>query len=849
MSHPSLSTLMNSLPTLPSMKQGRLSHARVFAVMLLAIALDLEFSARAFEPQFRNATLQVGATVLSPTEIISPWRDTYTVGSNLFYVSERTVQHPANAGSPAWTNHSTDGASLNWLTASTNTAYLLGYRTGKDQEFLGYDSPARLRCLDLQTGKWLPDLPVSNTTPDGFETTNVLAALANDEGVFVLTGLRKKNAPKKESSWESSIDGYNLCYFQAGSQQPVWSKQFASTGERPYTGGYLWGVPPPAYAGSNIQPLSWLGDRLLVCPEAMQPVYCIDPYMGREVWRLDRVWELQRGFIGPSVWQHYISRFGIEEDFELEHTNINDVRAAFDKQYRCALVGGPISVPLNFTRQNGHQTDTHSIFVAVTRGPAREWAGYLSDCLLYEFGDGGNPVSMGTLPQAVEGSQYCVRGSDIIWKCQNETFARVSPARSAPMMSMGPGGSDCTLNLIWLRRVQYENPKSWFTAGKGGDPAAFGENFAYCVPAGGYVLRKTNSLYSFPIAAIDLSTGVVSNLALNVPFTGPFPVPDSNVGTETDVDGTKLTRAINWHLLAISRLATRGSSLEITLATEKQTSTTLAFDVENALLTMVPVPRRPADDSAETARKKASSIPAKERNEALLAAARDDDVQFVKALLDAGADPKFSSKDGLTALMIAADSGSAEMVDILIAAGSDVNAADKQRSGSTVLMSAAGSNRDASRKVRALLKSGADAKRTDEYGETALMMAIGSDNVDAVEDLIRAGSNVSRGGYQGWTPLMHAAGRGRARIVSILLQAGADKNDTDERGTTALMLAAENVDTAPAIDVLLKAGADPNLKDKQGRTALQIAERSGKLHHSGAEEIINLLKPVTKSAH
>jgi ankyrin repeat protein len=95
--------------------------------------------------------------------------------------------------------------------------------------------------------------------------------------------------------------------------------------------------------------------------------------------------------------------------------------------------------------------------------------------------------------------------------------------------------------------------------------------------------------------------------------------------------------------------------------------------------------------------------------------------------------------------------------------------------------------------------------------------------------------------------LIVAGATGRARIVALLLHAGADVNATDARGTTALMLAAENVDTAATVDALLEAGSDPNLKDKEGRTALQIAERSQRLNRSGAEEVINLLKPVTKS--
>ena len=175
------------------MKIGFPPFIRSFGLVLLSAVFQGRFIAHAFEPEFKNATLQVGNVTLSPTEVTSPWRQCYLVGSNLFYVSENTVQHPAAVRhGPAWSNHSDGGASLNCLTASANVAYFQGYRLGPDGRFIGYDSPARVRRLDLHTGKWLPDLSIRDGTPAGSETTNVLAALANDQGVFVLTSLTRK---------------------------------------------------------------------------------------------------------------------------------------------------------------------------------------------------------------------------------------------------------------------------------------------------------------------------------------------------------------------------------------------------------------------------------------------------------------------------------------------------------------------------------------------------------------------------------------------------------------------------------------------------------------------------------
>ena len=59
------------------------------------------------------------------------------------------------------------------------------------------------------------------------------------------------------------------------------------------------------------------------------------------------------------------------------------------------------------------------------------------------------------------------------------------------------------------------------------------------------------------------------------------------------------------------------------------------------------------------------------------------------------------------------------LVDLLIAAGCDLNAADQNCGGQTVLMWAARSGREAKRKIGLLLKAGADPMRTSVDGYKA----------------------------------------------------------------------------------------------------------------------------------
>jgi ankyrin repeat protein len=86
----------------------------------------------------------------------------------------------------------------------------------------------------------------------------------------------------------------------------------------------------------------------------------------------------------------------------------------------------------------------------------------------------------------------------------------------------------------------------------------------------------------------------------------------------------------------------------------------------------------------------------------------------------------------------AAAGGTAEAVEVLIASGSDLNACES-RAGETVLMCAAGSGKQSSVKVRALLKAGADPHLTDDRGYNALLSAVQNNDLVCAEVLLRAG--------------------------------------------------------------------------------------------------------------
>ena len=141
----------------------------------------------------------------------------------------------------------------------------------------------------------------------------------------------------------------------------------------------------------------------------------------------------------------------------------------------------------------------------------------------------------------------------------------------------------------------------------------------------------------------------------------------------------------------------------------------------------------------------------------LIMAVHRYDVNAVDRLLQSGADPDGTDREGYTPLMYASWDGSVAIAYMLIQAGADVN--KKSRYGDT-----------------ALLMLTADLY----YGEPAL-----------VKMLLDKGANTNEVDRKGLTPLMYAAMNGHVDTVRQLLKHGALPETKNKDGKTALDLAVE----------------------------------------------------------
>lgn len=195
-----------------------------------------------------------------------------------------------------------------------------------------------------------------------------------------------------------------------------------------------------------------------------------------------------------------------------------------------------------------------------------------------------------------------------------------------------------------------------------------------------------------------------------------------------------------------------------------------------------------------------------------------NDLNPIKELLAAGADPNAMNDYGRTPLHIAVSCCKDEICRLLLEAGADPMAKDKD--GQTPLHYATEGT-----KVRLLLEAGADPMAKDAYGRTPLQGRLWwtDESKDAVSVglLLAAGANPNAKDNGSLTPL-HCARDGE--VVELLLGAGADPNAENESGLTPLCCAHD----AKTVRLLLASGADPMVKERNSGCTCHEGEGSGK---------------------
>ena len=181
----------------------------------------------------------------------------------------------------------------------------------------------------------------------------------------------------------------------------------------------------------------------------------------------------------------------------------------------------------------------------------------------------------------------------------------------------------------------------------------------------------------------------------------------------------------------------------------------------------------------------------KEGYTSLLAAAENSSTDVVEVLIDAGSDVEAKCNDGRSPLLVASGLGNLRVVEVLVKAGADVCVTDNTR-GTCLILAAANGHTET---VRTLLcMPGVDVNKSNDRGNTSLHLA--PDHSDVVQLLIDAGADVEAKNSFGSTPLHWACQVGELDSAQMLVKAGADVCAVDDESTTCLMLAAQHGHTA-----------------------------------------------------
>eukprot|EP00903_Cladosiphon_okamuranus_P010360 g9801.t1 len=251
--------------------------------------------------------------------------------------------------------------------------------------------------------------------------------------------------------------------------------------------------------------------------------------------------------------------------------------------------------------------------------------------------------------------------------------------------------------------------------------------------------------------------------------------------------------------------------------------------------------------------------------------------ECAKKLLEAGADPRVTTKDGATPIVMAAqgsgvsshpqqeEGGAAKCVQYLLDAGADqterdevvgtvpihvaiyrgapgvldallagpggeVAANTKDSEGATPLHIACRKNGDSAPEAMALLREDCpvkvDIRVVDKAGRTPLADATHFGHADVVKLLLAAGCDPTLRDHTGMSPLAVAAWRGKEACLDLLLETKgglATLEVANNLGATPLIFACQENHKSIA-EKLIAAGASLDAKDLMGKTPYVIAK-------------------------
>ncbi|WP_346665320.1 ankyrin repeat domain-containing protein [uncultured Mailhella sp.] len=176
--------------------------------------------------------------------------------------------------------------------------------------------------------------------------------------------------------------------------------------------------------------------------------------------------------------------------------------------------------------------------------------------------------------------------------------------------------------------------------------------------------------------------------------------------------------------------------------------------------------------------------------------------EIPKLLIDSGTDIHFRTSDGLTALHAAVEFQDIEKAALLIQRGINVNA--RSLKGNTPLHTATGTSSTLGYIVDKFEQEGIKLSQKDK---NELELHLRATQLEMVSLLLEKGANPNAANKGKLTPLHNAARHGRSQVVRKLITYHANVNILDGQGCTPLVWAIKS-DSLETVEVLLANGSD-----------------------------------------
>jgi hypothetical protein len=555
-------------------------------------AIDTESSGAEFDPVPEKAKLVIAGTAFSPSRVIRPGLTGIRVGDRYVGPDESGgLICRERDGSAVWEVRGPDTEEWRAIHADGAEVFYVKMKEEKEGRVVRLDPLTVFRRRLTDGSEGIP-LKVGENTA----VNDLIAAVSTSPGgVFVLS-----QTINDIEFYDVAISDYSVTCFDPGTGKQRWKKRFDSDGRSQSPGAALLSPGGPRFAFAGLSLLVPHRDRLIVCAGSAEAILCLRVADGEVQWKTERLWEFRRGFVGPSVWDHFIGRFGSDTDGKratksdlskgivTRRMNLNNKRSAgpeFEKMLeaevthqerigmelaaRCKLVGGPFIVG---------QGDDARLFVAVSEAEQEtEWSGFLSDCIVYEMRIAdGEPHAVIRMPHMVIGSLGRADEKGVTWATEKLGIARIQPSEQFSMM--GPSGTDRVGDLVSFRllpKVIEGLPSAktaWLRTEKHMMNVSLGTRWIAWVPSGGFVEKAGDTDFHFPLALQSKDGTRTIGCLLTLPMGAKIKLPDSNFSVEGNLYVTHGPYQAAIHAVDMER-----NELRISLGSEFGWSSTLVF--------------------------------------------------------------------------------------------------------------------------------------------------------------------------------------------------------------------------------------------------------------------------------